>query len=100
MKDAKLAQKLGQLQHFIAVFPQECLGQLASFVPTKQLSRSQIYDTCQTNECCYFLSSAHPISLYELMKIAEKAHEPFSEEDVRYLLGRTSYLLGRTTISD
>jgi hypothetical protein len=33
-KCAKLAQKLGQLQPFIAVFPQECLGQLASFGPT------------------------------------------------------------------
>jgi hypothetical protein len=33
-KDAKLAHKLGQLQPFIAVFPQECLGQLASFGPT------------------------------------------------------------------
>ena len=33
-KDAKLAQKLGQLQPFIAAFPQECMGQLASFVPT------------------------------------------------------------------
>ena len=30
-KDAELAQKLGQLQHFIAVFPQECMGQLAYF---------------------------------------------------------------------
>jgi hypothetical protein len=25
-KDARLAQKLGQLQPFIAVFPQECMG--------------------------------------------------------------------------
>ena len=33
-KDAKLAQKLGQLQPFLAVFPQECMGQLASFGPT------------------------------------------------------------------
>ena len=33
-KDAKLAQTLGQLQPFIAVFPQECVGQLASFGPT------------------------------------------------------------------
>ena len=33
-KDAKFAQKLGQLQLFIAVFPQECMGQLASFGPT------------------------------------------------------------------
>ena len=33
-KDAKLAQKLGQLQPFIAVFPQECVGQLASFGPS------------------------------------------------------------------
>ena len=32
-KDAKLAQKLGQLQPFTAVFPQECMGQLASFGP-------------------------------------------------------------------
>ena len=32
--DAKLAQKLGQLQPFLAVFPQECMGQLASFGPT------------------------------------------------------------------
>jgi hypothetical protein len=31
---AKLAQKLGQLQPFTAVFPQECMGQLASFGPT------------------------------------------------------------------
>jgi hypothetical protein len=28
-----LAQKLGQLQPFIAVFPQECAGQLAPFGP-------------------------------------------------------------------
>ena len=33
-KDAKLAQKLGQLQLFIAVFPQESMGQLAFFGPT------------------------------------------------------------------
>jgi hypothetical protein len=33
-KDAKLAEKLGQLQPFMAVFPQECVGQLASFGPT------------------------------------------------------------------
>ena len=33
-KDAKLAQKLGQLQPSVAVFPQECAGQLASFGPT------------------------------------------------------------------
>jgi hypothetical protein len=34
-KDAKLAQKLGQLQPFLAVFPQKCTGQLApSFGPT------------------------------------------------------------------
>ena len=32
--DAGLAQKLGQLQPFIAVFPQERTGQLASFGPT------------------------------------------------------------------
>ena len=30
---AKLAQKLGQLQPFIAVFPPECAGQLASSGP-------------------------------------------------------------------
>jgi hypothetical protein len=30
-KDAKLVQKLGQLQPFIAVFPRECMGQLACF---------------------------------------------------------------------
>jgi hypothetical protein len=35
-KDTKLAQKLGQLQPFllVAVFPQECMGQLAHFGPT------------------------------------------------------------------
>jgi hypothetical protein len=33
-KDAELAQKLGQLQPFTAVFPQECMGQLASSGPT------------------------------------------------------------------
>ena len=33
-KDTKLAQKLGQLEPFIAVFPQECMGQLAYFGPT------------------------------------------------------------------
>ena len=33
-KDAELAQKLGQLQPFIAVFPQGCMGQLGSFGPT------------------------------------------------------------------
>ena len=39
-KDAKLAQKLGQLQPFIAMFPRECMGQLASFGPTEHSSRS------------------------------------------------------------
>ena len=33
-KDTKLAQKLGQLQPFMAVFLLECTGQLASFGPT------------------------------------------------------------------
>jgi hypothetical protein len=33
-KEAKLAQKLGQLQPYIAVLPQECMGQLASFGPS------------------------------------------------------------------
>jgi hypothetical protein len=33
-EDAELAQKLGQLQPFLAVFPQECMGQPASFGPT------------------------------------------------------------------
>jgi hypothetical protein len=33
-KDTKLAQKLGQLQPFTATFPQELMGQLASFGPT------------------------------------------------------------------
>ena len=33
-KDAKLAKKLGQLQPYIAVFPQGCTRQLASFGPT------------------------------------------------------------------
>ena len=33
-RDATLAQELGQLQPFLAVFPQECAGQLASFGPT------------------------------------------------------------------
>jgi hypothetical protein len=33
-KDAKLAQKLGQLHPFLAVFPQYCVGQLGSFGPT------------------------------------------------------------------
>jgi hypothetical protein len=33
-KDAKLAQKLYQLQSFIVVFPQEAMGQFASFGPT------------------------------------------------------------------
>jgi hypothetical protein len=32
--DAKLAQKLGQLQPFTAVFPPECMGQFAYFGPT------------------------------------------------------------------
>jgi hypothetical protein len=33
-KDAKLAQKLGQLQRFLAVFPQECADHPVSFGPT------------------------------------------------------------------
>ena len=33
-KVVKLVQKLGQLQPLIAVFPQECMGQLAYFGPT------------------------------------------------------------------
>ena len=31
--DAELAQKFGQLQPFIAVFPQGCMGKLPSFGP-------------------------------------------------------------------
>jgi hypothetical protein len=33
-KDTMLAQRLGQLQLFMAVYPLECMGQLASFGPT------------------------------------------------------------------
>jgi hypothetical protein len=33
-EDAQLAQKSGQLQPFLAVFPRDCMGQLASFGPT------------------------------------------------------------------
>jgi hypothetical protein len=33
-KDSKLAQKLGQLQPFLVVSPQECTGQLPSSGPT------------------------------------------------------------------
>ena len=33
-KDTKLAQKLGQLQPFVAVSPKECVGQLPYFGPT------------------------------------------------------------------
>ena len=33
-KATELAQNLGQLQPFLAAFPQECMGQLASFGPT------------------------------------------------------------------
>jgi hypothetical protein len=33
-RDSRLAQNLGQLQPFTAGFPQECMGQLASFGPT------------------------------------------------------------------
>jgi hypothetical protein len=33
-KDPTLAQKLGQLRPFLAVLPQECVGQLAPFGPT------------------------------------------------------------------
>jgi hypothetical protein len=33
-KATKLFQTLGQLQPFIAVFQQECMGQLAFFEPT------------------------------------------------------------------
>jgi hypothetical protein len=32
--DAKSVQKSGQLQPFIAVFPQECMGQLAYLGPS------------------------------------------------------------------
>ena len=40
------AQKLGQLQPFIAAFPQGCVGQLACFGPTyKRPARSQCVET-------------------------------------------------------
>jgi hypothetical protein len=38
-KDAQLAQKVGRLQPFIAVFPPECMGQHASFWPACHRSR-------------------------------------------------------------
>jgi hypothetical protein len=38
-----LAQKLGQLQPFIAAFPQECMSQPASFGPTGHLSRCPVH---------------------------------------------------------
>jgi hypothetical protein len=38
-KEAKLAQKLGQLQPFIAAFPLECMGQPTSPGPTRHVSR-------------------------------------------------------------
>jgi hypothetical protein len=37
-KDAALVQELGQLQPFIAVFPRECTGQLASLGPIEHLA--------------------------------------------------------------
>ena len=40
-KGATLAQKLGERQPFIAVFPPERTGQLASFGPTEHRSRSR-----------------------------------------------------------
>jgi hypothetical protein len=40
-KGAKLAQKLGQLQTLLAGFPQECMGQLATFGPTERLCSLQ-----------------------------------------------------------
>jgi hypothetical protein len=39
-KDTKLAQKLDQLQPFVAVFLLECMGQLAYFGPTDHRTRS------------------------------------------------------------
>ena len=51
-KDAKLAQKLGQLQPFIAAFPQECMGQLAYYTflfgPTLHLYRCSAPSTTPT----------------------------------------------------
>jgi hypothetical protein len=38
-KDAKLDQKLGQLQPFIAALPRECVGQLPSSGPAEHLAR-------------------------------------------------------------
>jgi hypothetical protein len=39
-EDAESAQKLGQPQPFIAVFPQGCTGQLGYFGPTYHPSRA------------------------------------------------------------
>ena len=41
-KDAKLAQNLGQLQPFTAVFPHECTGQRASFGPQPNTLVAQV----------------------------------------------------------
>jgi hypothetical protein len=76
--DAKLAQKLGQLQPFIAVSPQECMGQLASVGPTQHLARSGSGCACALRRSwhvCYadgdkesFLeSSAVEIGLYPIV---------------------------------
>jgi hypothetical protein len=49
-KDARLAQKLGQLQPFVAVFSQGCTGQLGPLGPTQHLSRL----TPRTRRCEWF----------------------------------------------
>jgi hypothetical protein len=46
-RDATLAQKLGQLQPFLAVFPQECMGQLAYFGPTLTPFIAPVFEDCR-----------------------------------------------------
>jgi hypothetical protein len=71
--DAKSAQELGQLQSFIAAFPQECVGHLASSGPTlttltafaHQISHDSLSFLCLITPLCSYLYGGLYGGLYE-----------------------------------
>jgi hypothetical protein len=82
-KEAKLAQKLGRLQPFLAIiFPPECVGQLASscqpnsfLAPGHQPQRGLHHDLAQRGQSgkCYRKVKVHPQALNPHMRSRRRA---------------------------
>ena len=52
-----------------------------------------LFPLSQTNECCYYLSQAHPTDLWQTMALMEKNNTSFSEGTVRLIAAQSMLAL-------